>query len=156
MKALLLSLVLFCSIVASAQHLFYKSGGAIFDANNERIRPGKVRSILANKPELLAQYNEGKAKKTIGNILLLVGYGLAAKDLYTCATTDVLYPTALTYLGAAAVVIAIPIKAGYSKKIKRMTETYNQELDENTAADNGIEQMSLISNQNGIGVRITF
>ncbi len=61
------------------------------------------------------------------------------------------YPSTLTYIGAAAVVISIPVKIGFSKKIKNVVEEYNT----NKQPTGSLHKMEFISNNNGIGLRLT-
>lgn len=154
-KSLIILLLLLTSLFSFSQQLTYKSGGNIFDSNNKKISPTEVRKLLADKPSLLNLYNEGRTKKTTGNILLLGGLGLIVADLAKGASSDVVYPSALTYLGVASFIVAIPVKIGFSKKIKRVVEDYNKQLVYNDSKIK-IESMSLYTNQNGLGIQITF
>lgn len=151
----LVALLLLTSLFSFSQQLTYKSGGNIFDSNNKKISPSEVRQLLADKPGLLNLYNEGRTKKTVGNVLLIGGLGLIVGDLANGATRDVVYPTALTYLGVASFIIAIPVKIGFSKKIKTVVEDYNKQLVNNDSKIK-IESMSLYTNQNGLGIQMTF
>lgn len=151
----LVALLLLTSLFSFSQQLTYKSGGNIFDSNNKKISPTEVRKLLSDKPGLLNYYNEGRTKKTFGNVLLIGGLGLMATDLITGLTADVHYPTTLTYIGAASFVIAIPIKIGFSKKIKKVVEDYNKQLVNNDSKIK-IESMTLYTNQNGLGIQMTF
>ena len=149
-----LMLLSFCA--AFSQQLTYKSNGQILNDQNEKLSPGEVRQLLAAKPGLLSYYNEGRSKKTVGNILLIAGSGLIVADLLKGLTADVSYPSALTYLGAAAVIVAIPVKSGYSRKIKTVINNYNEEITSVTKRDFSIESISVSANGNGVGLRIGF
>ncbi|HLF53176.1 hypothetical protein [Flavobacterium sp.] len=151
----LVALLLLTSLFSFSQQLTYKSGGNIFDSNNKKISPSEVRQLLADKPGLLNLYNEGRTKKTVGNVLLIGGLGLIVGDLANGATRDVVYPAALTYLGVASFIIAIPVKIGFSKKIKTVVEDYNKQLVNNDSKIK-IESMSLYTNQGGLGIQMTF
>lgn len=116
---------------ASGQQLVYKTGGKIYNAENKKLAPDEVRGMLKIDKNLLGSYNSGRNKKTIGNILLIGGLGFMAADLLngamnTTATDTHPYPSALTFIGAAAIVASIPIKIGYSKKIKQTVDDVNK------------------------------
>ena len=64
------------------------------------------------------------------------------------------YPSLMTYIGIAAVIVAIPVKIGFSNKIKNVVTDYNNQN------ATGYEQfndprLDLITNSNGIGLRLT-
>ncbi|TDD93670.1 hypothetical protein [Flavobacterium cellulosilyticum] len=157
------------SLQSFSQKLIYKSNGNILNSENQKISPDQVRELLANNEKLLAEYNAGRSKKTFGNVLLIGGFGLIAADLISGATSDGNatvsgngysiqsernYPTALTYIGVAAVVIAIPIKIGFSKKIRNVVSEYNN-LTTIVYNQFNKQKLDLITNSNGIGFRLT-
>ena len=140
-KQLFVLLLFFCILQSHAQKLVYKSNGTILNSENQQISPDQVRELLKDNQKLLADYNAGRSKKTIGNILLIGGSALVIGDLIVGATTDgnttvtgnsiqteSNYPSALTFVGLAAVAVAIPVKIGFSKKIKNVVTEYNNQL----------------------------
>ena len=164
-------LVLF-SIQSYSQKLVYKSNGNVRDSENNKISPDKVRELLANNEKLLADYDAGRSKKTAGNILLIGGIGLLIADLIHGVTASGIsatpigggqyalqdeknnYPSALTYIGVVAVVIAIPVKIGFSKKIRNVVSDYNNQK---SVGFNEFkyQKIEFISNSNGLGLRLT-
>jgi hypothetical protein len=118
---------------SNAQELIYKSNGNILNAENIKISPDKVRELLANNEKLLQEYNLGRSKKTVGNVLLIGGMGLLAGDLMLGLFSPIdandldkkIYPSTLTYIGLTSVLVAIPVKIGFSKKIKNVVIQYN-------------------------------
>ncbi|CAN1562461.1 hypothetical protein MCETHM1_02719 [Flavobacteriaceae bacterium] len=154
-KSLLITFFLLNLSLVYSQTLSLKSGGNIIDSNNQKLTPTEVRTLLNNTPELLNQYDAGRTKKTVGNILMGAGIGFIIGDLAAGATQDITYPTAFTFIGMAALVIAIPIKIGYSKKIKSAVDGYNKKVAVKDC-DFKIESSSVIANQNGIGILFTF
>ena len=164
-------LVLF-SIQSYSQKLVYKSNGNVRDSENNKISPDKVRELLANNEKLLADYDAGRPKKTAGNILLIGGIGLLIADLIHGVTASGIsatpigggqyalqdeknnYPSALTYIGVVAVVIAIPVKIGFSKKIRNVVSDYNNQK---SVGFNEFkyQKIEFISNSNGLGLRLT-
>lgn len=154
-KHFFILLFLVCGLQSFSQNLIYKSNGTILNSENQKISPDQVRELLANNEQLLADYNAGRSKKTAGNILLYGGLGFLATDLLIGANADIEFPSALTYVGLASLVIAIPVKIGFSKKIKNVVTDYN-----NQKATGNINfepsNLNLITNSNGIGFRLTF
>lgn len=75
----------------------------------------------------LALYDAGRSKKTVGNILFPVGVAFIVDDLVNGANRDITYPTTFTYLGYACLLIAIPVKIGFSNKIEKAVNLLNQD-----------------------------
>jgi hypothetical protein len=161
LKKILFVLFLFSSICAGAQGLVYKSNGNIRDSQNNKIAPDEVRVLLAGNEKLLADYNTGRSKKTLGNVLLIGGTALLATDLLVSVyspqdldenyVAEKTYPSALTYIGLAAIVISIPVKIGFSRKIKNAVAQYNK----NIQSTGSIDKMEFIANNSGVGLRLT-
>ncbi|WP_338644767.1 hypothetical protein V5J73_07900 [Flavobacterium sp. KS-LB2] len=171
-KPLFFILLFFCSLQSHSQKLVYKSNGTILDSESQKISPNQVRELLKDNQQLLQDYNDGRSKKTLGNILLIGGLGFLTADLvqgvtasgisatpigggqYTLQDEKNNYPSLMTYIGIAAVIVAIPIKIGFSNKIKNVVTDYNNQN------ATGYEQfndprLDLITNSNGIGLRVT-
>lgn len=130
------------------------SNGRVFNSDSKKIAPETVRLLLNENTDALTIYNEGRTKKTVGNVLLLAAPLFIIADLAKGLTTATEYPTVLTYLGIAAFVIAIPVKIGFSKKIKTaVNRLNNSNLKPKTAS---LDATTIIANSNGIGVSISF
>lgn len=153
-KILLFAFLLF-SAVSFSQQLTLKSGGKIYDSNNQKLSNSAVKELLASQPELLEQYKQGRTKASVGGFLLGFGIGILAADLVTGLTQDKAYPTTLTYVGLVSTLISIPVIIGHSKKIKKAIDGYNESLQINKTGFN-FEKINVITNQNGIGMRISF
>lgn len=173
-KQLFFFLILLCSLQSHSQKLVYKSNGVVLNSENQKISPDQVRELLKDNEKLLADYNAGRTKKTFGNILLIGGLGFLTADLIQGLTTDKTtvasgnyysiqgvqsennYPTALTYFGLAALVVAIPVKIGFSKKIKNVVTEYNNQSTTGFNQYNNLEnsKLNLITNSRGIGFRL--
>ncbi len=171
-KSVFFLLVVFCTLQSHSQKLIYKSNGNVLDSEKHKISPDKVRELLKDNEKLLENYNLGRAKKTTGNILLIGGLGFLTADLIKGVTASGIsstpvgggqyviqneknnYPSVLTYLGVAAVIIAIPVKIGFSKKIRNVVNEYNNS---NLTGYNNLEntKIDFITNSNGIGLRLT-
>jgi hypothetical protein len=154
-KSVLIALFFLNISFTYSQTLTVKSGGNIIDSNNKVIRPAAVRALLNDNLELLNEYNTGRTKKTVGDILMSVGIGCIIGDLASGATQDITYPTAFTYIGLTAIAIAIPVRIGYSKKIKSAVEGYNKQV-AIQHSNFKIESSSVFANQNGLGILFTF
>jgi hypothetical protein len=60
-------------------------------------------------------------------------------------------PFVLSIVGLAAMVVAIPVKIGFSKKIKNVVTDYNHQK----ATGYNNPKLDLITNSNGLGLRLT-
>ena len=160
-KSFLMLFLLFAVLQSFSQKIIYTSNGNIQNSGKVNISPYQVRELLKDNQKLLNDYNIGRDKKTIGNILLIGGPLLIVTDLMLGLTTDTgsqngsqkTYPSVLTYVGFAAIVIAIPVKIGFSKKIKNVVSEFNSLNKVGFAPDD--KKLYLISNTNGIGLRMT-
>ncbi len=167
-KSIILLFLLFCSIASFSQKLMYKSNGNILNSENQKISPNQVRELLKDNEKLVADYDAGRSKKTFGNILLIGGSTLVIADFLSAVYSDenprivgnsiqtdrINYPSALTFVGLAAVVASIPIKIGFSKKIKNVVTDYNNQSATGFNQYNN-PKLDLITNSNGIGLRLT-
>ncbi|MES2411251.1 MAG: hypothetical protein V4535_07375 [Bacteroidota bacterium] len=160
-----LVLLVLMSFTGFSQQLTYRSGGNVYDSGSDKLQPDTVRDLMAKNRSALASYNAGRNKKTWGNVLLYGGLGLAAINLITAVTTNTAEidnqgnvstnktGPEMAIIGGAMVLAAIPIKIGYSKKIKTAVENYNQNV---TANDNWKANMSVVADNQGIGLKISF
>ena len=159
-KPIFFLLLFFFSLQAYSQKLVYKSNGNITDSENQKISPDQVRELLKENEKLLADYNIGRKKKTVGNILIIGGSALIGTTL-TAAVIDLSeetqlrnstknYVQALYIVGLASVLVAVPVKIGFSKKIKNVVREYNNQ----SAIGYSNPKLDLITNSNGIGLRL--
>ena len=155
MKNLFYLSIFLISSINYSQQLVYKENGNISDINGIKLSPDEVRNIISANQSLVDLYNEGREKKTFGNVMLIGGAAFIVTDLIVSSQKyGVTYPTALTYIGAASLVLSIPVKLGFSNKIKKAVDGHNKLLVYNKTIE--IQDFSLITNQNGIGFQITF
>lgn len=177
-KPIFFLLLLFGGLQSYSQKLFYKSNGIITDTENNKISPSVVRTLLANNEKLLADYNFGRRKKTIGNIMLYGGLGIVIFDLGRVAFDNAFSnvfstvvsagipgsgsgssgkrakPSVATYIGIASFAAAIPVKIGFSKKIENVVTEYNNQNNTGYKQFNN-QKLDLITNSDGIGLRLT-
>lgn len=154
MKKISIAFMLMLSLTAFSQQLTYKNG-RIFNSENKKLSNAEVKELLAPTPELLSEYKSGKTKASVGGFMLGFGLGFIVADLATGATQDKVYPSAFTYLGIASTLISIPIMSGRSKKIKSAVDGYNESLQVKKTAFT-IENINVLTNQNGIGFSASF
>ena len=168
-KQLFVLLFFFCILQSHSQKIVYKSNGNIVNSENQQISPDQVRELLKDNQKLLTDYNDGRSKKTVGNVLLIGGSALIVTDMITnlfskqklTYSTDLshsiikvenrIYPSVFTYIGIVAIIVAIPVKMGFSKKIENVVTEYNNQ----NATGYNNPKLDLITNSNGIGLRFT-
>lgn len=155
MKKIFLLFAIFLSTCLFSQELTYKSGGRIFNSEGQKMKPSEVKELLKNQPGMLEFYNDGRSKKTIGNILFYGSFALFAADYLTISGAEDTYPGTLTYVGIGSFILSFPIKMGYTKKIKTVVQDYNKELN-NKDSGFTIESIEFVANQNGAGLKISF
>ncbi len=167
-KPLFFLLFFFCCLQSHSQKLVYNSNGNITDTENNKISPAQVRALLASNEKLLSDYNIGRTKKTIGNILLISGPVLVVTGIFAYVISgfesgmngvyvdesDRLIPKIIAFTGLAELLIAIPVKIGFSNKIKNVVTEYNNQSATGYKQFNE-PRLDLITNSNGIGLRLT-
>jgi len=162
-KPLFFLFLFFCSLQSHSQKLIYKSNGNITDVENNKISPDQVRELLKDNEKLLADYNVGRKKKTVGNVLLIGGSALIGTTLTVALieseeiqlkNSTKNYVQALYIVGLASVIVALPVKIGFSKKIKNVVTQYNNQMVTGYKQFNK-QKLDLITNSNGIGLRLT-
>lgn len=172
---LLLLIIPFFSFSQDA--LSTKGDGRVINSNNQKLTSTEVRNLFAENTAALKLYNAGRSKKTIGNILLftggitivgkfisnkieannnepkLIGYGYFGNPIVQFENTTP--SNTLFFVGGAMVIIAIPIKIGFLKKIKKSVSLVNEDI-KNPKTGFNIDSTTFISNSNGFGISITF
>ena len=156
---ILLAFPFFCF---SQDALIIKGNSKVFNSNNVKLSPEQVRSLLSNNSDALHLYNSGKTKKTVGNILLYGGISTVIIKHFSMLhkykvnrdqnfeTSNVMY-----FVGAGIVLISIPIKIGFSRKIEKSIDLINEDF-KNPKNVFNIETTNFISNGNGFGISLTF
>lgn len=141
--------------------LTYKNGGRIFNSNNQKLSSIEIKDLFSNNAEALTLYNSGKTKQTVGNVFLFGGFSIVAIHHYTQLQKaknreSVSANRNTPYLvGGLFIVAAIPIKLGFSKKIKKSVELINNDVKKPKTSFN-IESTTFVANANGVGFSITF
>lgn len=149
-----------------SQTLIYKGSGTVTNQKNTVLTPNLVRIALAEHPDLLKEYNIERHKKTVGNTMLLAGPVLIGVGTmaYVISNFDSgmnlgydeprnTVPKIMMGVGLAAMLIAILVKIGFSKKIKNSIAQYNNWL--GTASVTNNNNLEIVGNSNGLGLRLT-
>jgi len=163
-KSILILLLLVNAKVCAQNAITCTNNGTIFNSDHIKLSPTEYRSLINSNETALKLYNSGRTKKFAGNTLLYGGISIVVikhiqmlnktktSDWRTgkTQTNNILY-----YAGAGMILSAIPIKMGFSKKIKKSVLLINEDLQK---VDNGfnIDGTYFISNANGIGIGISF
>ena len=164
MKNLIIILLLFTSVSFSQEIYTFKSGGRVFE-NGKKINSSEIETYFGHKPEILSLYKAGRTKKTVGNILLWGGITtFVAKHLISVENSGIQSDgsigksksNTLYFVAAGISLVAIPIKIGFQKKIKKSIILMNEEvkLQKQTAEINF--ETNIIANANGVGFKLTF
>lgn len=164
MKKIIVMLLVLFSVGTSAQQLSCKNAGTVYNSVNIKITPEEVRTLMATNTEALALYEAGRDKKTFGSMLLYGGLGLIATNVIIAATTDNTTTSGtsvkseradvtLGVIGGIMVVVAIPIKIGYTKKIKKSVELYNKSVTDNYKP---AQKFTLLASNQQFGFRFEF
>ena len=158
-------LAILISSIGFAQQLEYRSGGRVFDSQNQKIKTDTVRKMMKDNQEALRLYTAGRRKKTWGNVLFYGGLTLCVANLYDGIYGDAFTadshgayvpnhtePT-LAIIGGAMIVASIPIKIGYPKKIKAAINAYNKDI---AFREGERPDVTLLATSQGLGVKISF
>lgn len=158
---LLLFFAILMSFTSFSQDIYqFKSGGRVLQ-RGKIITPSDIRAQFSENKILINLYDAGRNKKTFGNLFLYSGIGIVIGkfilDGNTSAATASGSPDISNYpyfIGAGLILVAIPIKIGFSKKIKKAIILMNEEIINQKTSY--IETTSFVANANGIGLKVTF
>lgn len=151
-----------------SQEIYTSKNGKIFE-NGKRINGEYIQTAFGQNKEILNLYRAGKTKQTIGNILFYGGFAtLAIKHLsvinkskntevtmngpYSMQVKQEEWTNTMYYVSFGMIATSIPVKLGYSKKIKSATSLMNDEIKKQKTN----ESLNIIYNQNGVGVSLQF
>ena len=154
-NSILIILLLFVCQLSFCQRIVYKNRGNIEDINGNNLSPNEVRSLLATNEKLLAEYNNGREKKTLGNVLLLGGATVAFVPTVSQLYNGEPVSTGLFAAGTVLMLVSIPMLNGYTKKIKNVVSEYNNKKIVG-ATNFRIQRTDFIANSNGLGFRLAF
>ncbi|MQP52450.1 MULTISPECIES: hypothetical protein [unclassified Flavobacterium] len=154
MKQLFLILAVFGFSISFAQKLEYNNGKIFQDG--EQISSFETKKVLASDLKALHLFKKAKSKESLGGFILGLGIGGTVADLVMGLTSDVKYPTAITYVGVGLMAVSIPILSGRKKMVQESVDIYNDGLQEQkkTLGDNF--ELNIVNNSNGVGLQINF
>jgi hypothetical protein len=161
-------LFLILPVLSYSQEKFsFKNGGGVVE-NGKKISPTEIREKFSHRQDLIETYDIGRNKKTFGNIMLYGGigtvlYGLIDDQYFRKTKLDSRgypyvaenNPVGFYVVGGILIVSAIPIKIGFSKKIRKAVELMNQEIITQKKTT-FVESTSFIANSNGVGISLNF
>lgn len=166
MKNTLLLIALFLVSASSfSQALHVNGSGNVYDNENNKWTVKEVEDILYTNPKALELYKEGREKKTWGDILIIGGLTAVATNVIINATTESstykygqFKPAKQTFvpaiIGAAMIVVGIPVKIGHTKKVKNAINMYNNSLNQTTAK---VEtKVTFLASSNQVGFKLEF
>ena len=154
MKKLFLILAIFGFSISFAQKLEFTDGKIFQDG--EQLSSFETKNLMKTDLKALRIFKKAKTKESVGGFILGLGIGGTVADLVMGLTSDVKYPTAITYAGVGLMAVSIPILSGRKKMVQESVDMYNQGLkdEKKTLGDNF--ELNIVNNSNGVGLRINF
>ena len=154
MKKLFLILAIFGFSISFAQKLEFTDGKIFQDG--EQLSSFETKNLMKTDLKALHIFKKAKTKESLGGFILGLGIGGTVADLAMGLTSDVKYPTGITYAGVGLMAISIPILSGRKKMVQESVDIYNQGLkdEKKTLGDNF--ELNIVNNSNGVGLRINF
>lgn len=154
MKQFFLIVAIFGFSISFAQKLEYTNGKIFQDG--EQLSSFETKNLMKTDLKALHLFKKAKSKESIGGFILGLGIGGTVADLVMGLTSDVKYPTAITYAGVGLMAVSIPILSGRKKMVQESVNMYNQGLkdEKKTLGDNF--ELNIVNNSNGVGLRINF
>ena len=154
MKKLFLILAIFGFSISFAQKLEFTDGKIFQDG--EQLSSFETKNLMKTDLKALRIFKKAKTKESVGGFILGLGIGGTVADLVMGLTSDVKYPTGITYVGVGLMAVSIPILSGRKKMVQESVDMYNQGLkdEKKTLGDNF--ELNIVNNSNGVGLRINF
>ncbi len=152
MKQFFLIVAILGFSVSFAQKLEYNEGKIFQDG--VQLSSFETKNLMKTDLKALHLFKKAKTKESLGGFLLGLGIGGTAADLIMGLTSDVKYPTVITYAGVGLMAISIPILSGRKKLVQESIDLYNQGLKEQNKTLGNNFEMNFVTNSNGIGLRI--
>lgn len=166
MKNLIFACLFISTFCFSQETYTFKSGGRVFE-NNKRLNSIEVNKKFASNSEILKLYNNGRNRKTAGNLLLWGGIGTGIIKFLSDTNQDIKQDSfgsikvkqtsnVLYFISGTMILTAIPIKIGFQKKIKKSILLMNEEVTNKKQSTSLNFETNIIANTNGIGFKLTF
>lgn len=154
MKQFILIIAILGFSTSFAQKLEY-TNGKIFQ-NGEQLSSFETKKVMESDLKALHVFKKAKTKESLGGFILGLGVGGTVADLVMGLTSDVKYPTGITYAGVGLMAVSIPILSGRKKLVQESIDIYNSGIQDQkkTLGDNF--ELNIVNNSNGVGLRINF
>jgi hypothetical protein len=154
MKQFILIIAILGFSTSFAQKLEY-TNGKIFQ-NGEQLSSFETKKVMETDLKALHVFKKAKTKESLGGFILGLGVGGTVADLVMGLTSDVKYPTGITYAGVGLMAVSIPILSGRKKLVQESIDIYNSGLKDQkkTLGDNF--ELNIVNNSNGVGFQINF
>ena len=154
MKQFFLIIAILGFSTSFAQKLEY-TNGKIFQ-NGEQLSSFETKKVMETDLKALYVFKKAKTKESLGGFILGLGVGGTVADLVMGLTSDVKYPTAITYAGVGLMAVSIPILSGRKKMVQESVDIYNAGLKEQNKTLGDNFELNIVNNSNGVGLRINF
>ena len=154
MKQFFLIVAIFGFSVSFAQKLEYTDGKIFQDG--EQLSSFETKNLMKTDLKALRIFKNAKTKESVGGFILGLGIGGTVADLVMGLTSDVKYPTAITYAGIGLMAVSIPILSGRKKMVQESVDIYNAGLKEQNKTLGDNFELNIVNNSNGVGLRINF
>lgn len=154
MKQFFLTITIVSFSLSFAQKLEY-TNGKIFQ-NGEQLSSFETKKAMETDLKALHVFKKAKTKESVGGFILGLGLGGTVADLVMGLTSEVKYPSALTYAGVGLMAISIPILSGKKKMIQESIDMYNSGLQDQKKSLGDNFEFNIVNNSNGLGLQINF
>lgn len=154
MKQFFLTITIVSFSLSFAQKLEY-TNGKIFQ-NGEQLSSFETKKAMETDLKALHVFKKAKTKESVGGFILGLGLGGTVADLVMGLTSEVKYPSALTYAGIGLMAISIPILSGKKKMIQESIDMYNSGLQDQKKSLGDNFEFNIVNNSNGLGLQINF
>jgi hypothetical protein len=154
MKQFFLTITIVSFSLSFAQKLEY-TNGKIFQ-NGEQLSSFETKKAMETDLKAFHVFKKAKTKESVGGFILGLGLGGTVADLVMGLTSEVKYPSALTYAGVGLMAISIPILSGKKKMIQESIDMYNSGLQDQKKSLGDNFEFNIVNNSNGLGLQINF
>ncbi len=154
---LILSIALAAVISCNAQKIEMKKvfgGGYQYKQNDKRVTMNNLVKAMENNPTAYTLMKKAQSNTMLAAVTGGLGGALIGFPIGTAIAGGKANWT-LAGIGAGLAAISIPISAKANKNARKAVELYNNSLDA-TAYKPSKTEFSIVANNNGIGLAITF
>ena len=161
-KLIILITVAISSFLSSQQLEYQKSNKILFEGN--KISKDKVEEIMAQNTEALSLFKAGRTNRTAAVLMAFAGgfgIGYLGSSLYygngTSGSNSQVPGQIIAGVGGVGLIIgAFFVQSSGNKKLKKAINLYNAKQAFNNETDYPKTELQVVSNQNGLGLRLSF